>query len=401
MAQIPQDGGAQTRLFSISAFGGFGPSRFRPAEEAAVGRRIRCSRPSRLKRLVRELAPRAPGVYGMLDGRGRLIYVGKAKSLRARLLSYFRDSSDPKAGKINRHTRVLLWEQAGDEFAALLRELELIQTHRPRFNVLGVPGLQRHHYLCIGKSPAPHVFVTNAPTGKEIGVYGPLVARALSEDAARRVNDWFQLRDCPQTVALSFADQPELFPDARSPKCLRLELGTCRGPCVAACSRAEYASGVRAAKAFLDGRDRTILARIKELMEQSAESFQFEKAMALRDRLLSLQWIDARLSLLRQARTRSSFVYPFTGHDGRVRWYLIHRGEVRAACFAPTTDEERGRSDAFLTATFATQDGERTLAGDAVDSVLLVVAWFRRNAEERKKLISKAQAIRALAGEIG
>jgi excinuclease ABC subunit C len=335
----------------------------------------------------------------MLDGHGRLIYVGKAKSLRTRLLSYFRaNSRDPKAGKIIQRTRVLLWEQTGDEFAALLRELELIQTHRPRFNVLGVPGLRRYHFLVIGKTPAPHVFVTYSPTGKELGIYGPLVSRSQSEDAARRLNDWFQLRDCPQTVALSFADQPGLFPDDRSPKCLRFELGTCRGPCIAACSRTDYSAGVRAAKAFLDGRDCTILARLKELMRESVGSFQFEKAMAFRDRLQSLERIDARLSLLRHARGRGSFVYPLAGHDGRIRWYLIHRGQVRAACFAPETLEERERSDALLTATFASGPDNPAVSAGAVDSVLLVAAWFRRNAAERRKLIPRALAVRALAG---
>jgi excinuclease ABC subunit C len=399
MAQTPTDGFAQPRLFSNRAFEGFGPSRFRPANEAVVGQQLRASRTGRLRKGVRAHAPRTPGVYGMIDGRGRLIYIGKAKNLRVRLLSYFRaNSRDPKAGKIIQQTRLLLWEQTGDEFAALLRELELIQTLRPRFNVLGIPGLQRHHYLCIGKTPAPHVYITNSPTGKELGIYGPLVARARSEDAVRRINDWFRLRDCPQTVTLSFADQLELFPDDRSPKCLRYELGTCHGPCVAACSRQEYSAGVRAAKAFLDGRDRTILARLKEMMQESAGSFQFEKAMVLRDRLQSLEWIDARLSLLRQARCRSSLVYPLAGHDGRLRWYLIHRGQVRGVCFAPASPEDRKRSDALLAATFTSGPTDQSLKAGAVDSVLLVAAWFRRNGAERQKLISKAQAIRALAG---
>src|SRR4029078_2283818 len=96
--------------------------------------------------------------------------------------------------------------------------------------------------------------------------------------------------------------QPELFLNDRSAKCLRFELGNCRGPCVAACSRKDYGSGVRGAKAFLDGRDRTILAKLRELMTHAAKGFQFEKATALRDRLLSLEWIDSRLKLLRQAR---------------------------------------------------------------------------------------------------
>src|SRR5947207_11583440 len=200
MKKSPTDGTAQPRLFPADTFDGFGPSRFRPAGEPVVGRQLRGKRPARLKKGVRAHAPRVPGVYGMIDARGRLVYVGKAKNLRARLLSYFRPSSDPKAEKIVRHTRVLVWEETGDEFAALLRELELIQNLRPRFNVLGVPGLARHHYVCVGKSPAPHVFFTNKPTGKELGVYGPLVVRRKSEEAVRRRNDWFKRGECPRTV---------------------------------------------------------------------------------------------------------------------------------------------------------------------------------------------------------
>ena len=238
MSRSPREGKGQPGLFPAEPFDAFGPSRFRAAGEPVTGRRVTGRRPARLRKLVREHAPKLPGVYGMLDGRGRLVYVGKAKSLRSRLLSYFRvNSRDPKAGKILDHTRVLLWEQAGDEFAALLRELELIQRFGPRFNVLGRPGLQRYHYVCLGKSPAPYAYVASRPTGKELGAYGPLVSRWRSDDAVRRINDWFKLRDCPQTVPMAFSDQADLFPLDRAPKCLRLELGTCRGPCAGACSR--------------------------------------------------------------------------------------------------------------------------------------------------------------------
>jgi excinuclease ABC subunit C len=394
MAKLPKDGTVQPQLFPANAFSGFGPSQFRPADEAVIGRQYRGSRPSRLRKAVRSHAPRTPGVYGMIDGRGRLVYIGKAKNLRARLLSYFRENSrDEKAGRIIQHTRVLVWEQTGDELAALLRELELIQTLRPRFNVLGVPGLQRHHYICVGKSPAPHVYVTNKPTGKELGVYGPLVVRAKSEDAVRRLNDWFKLRDCPRSVQLGFSDQGELFPQDRAPKCLRLELGTCAGPCVAACSRKEYAAGVRDVKAFLEGRDRSILTKLTQTMEAAADGLQYEKAMALRDRLQSLEWLDARLTLLRHARTRNSFVYPLVGHDGRERWYLIHRGQVRAVCFTPATVEARKRAAALLTAAFAGGIGSLIVTPSAIDSVLLVVGWFRKHASESAKLLKHSEAV--------
>lgn len=393
MKKPPMDGVAHPRLFPVESFDGFGPSRFRPAEEVVVGMRLQGRRSSRLHTGVRDHAPRCPGVYGMIDHRGRIIYVGKAKNLRTRLLSYFRvQSRNPKAGRIIQRTRLLVWEQTGDEFAALLRELELIQTLRPRFNVQGVPGLQRHHYICLGKPPAPYVFVTNRPTGQELGIYGPLIRRGQSEDAARRLNDWFQLRDCPQTVPLTFSDQLELFPKPGSPQCLRFELGTCRGPCAGACSQKDYLAGVRAAKAFLDGRDRSILTKLKAAMKAAADRYEFEKALAFRDRLQALEWLDARLSLLRHARQQDAFVYPLTGVDGRERWYLIHRGQVRAVCYRPTTPDEQQQTAKLMAAAFSRGFEAAVLSAAAVDSVLLVAAWFRKNADERRRLITRVAA---------
>jgi excinuclease ABC subunit C len=399
MSRKPTDGKKpHPRLFADD-FDGFGPSRFRPLDELPPTHELRGKRPSKLKRGVKKHAPKLPGVYGMIDSRDRLIYVGKAKNLRSRLLSYFRENSrEPKAGKIIAQTRRLVWEQTGDEFAALLRELELIQRIRPKYNVQGVPGLQRHHYVCIGRSPAPCIFVTAAPTGKELGIYGPFIRRNQSEDAVRRLNDYFKLRDCPQTVAMHFAEQGELFEHDRSAKCMRFELGTCAGPCAGGCTRKEYGAGVRGAKAFLDGRNRSILKKLKKQMTLAAEALEFERAMSLRDKLQAIQWLDDRLSLLRRARDKSSFVYPLAGVDGRTRWYLIHSGEVRAVAFPPAAETGAVVAE-FLAQTFSTDPAPAVLSDVAVDSVLLVAGWFRKNATERAKLLTRAQAEDACANQ--
>ena len=104
-------------------------------------------------------------------------------------MSYFRDSRDPKAGRILQHTHTLVWETVPDEFAALVRELELIRRHRPRFNVLGQPGRQRYCYVCLGRAPAPYAYVSRAPTGKDLGVYGPFTSAMRAGEAVRRLND--------------------------------------------------------------------------------------------------------------------------------------------------------------------------------------------------------------------
>jgi excinuclease ABC subunit C len=393
---------AQDGLFHAEPFAGFGPSRFRPPDEAAVGQRVRGRSQARIERGMRAHAPKLPGVYGMLDARGKLIYVGKAKSLRARLLSYFRTNSrDPKAGRILDNTRTLLWEEANDEFAALLRELELIRRFRPKFNVVGQPGDRRYVYLCLGKSPAAYAYLTRDPTGKEVARYGPLVGRGRADDAVRRLNDWFKLRDCPSTVPLAFADQPELFPDdARSAKCLRYDIGNCLGPCAGLCTRRDYAANVRAVKAFLDGRDRSLLKQLTERMTAAAAELKFEQAMAIRDRLAALSWLDDRLRFLRTARQGGSFVYPLTGPAGGTVWYLIGRGEVQAALREPRCAATLAAAAAAIEQAFAGSDGAAAVTDRTVDSVLLVTGWFRRYAAEKAKLMTQAAALAFRPGPV-
>jgi excinuclease ABC subunit C len=334
----------------------------------------------------------------MLDPRGRVVYVGKAKSLRARLLSYFRAKSrDPKAGRIVRHTRTLVWEFAENEFAALLRELELIQLFRPKFNVLGQPGRQRYFYLCLGRPPAPYAYVAREPAAKDLGSYGPFIGRGAAEQAVRRLNDVFRLRDCPAGELIVFADQAALFPAARGAKCLRYEIGTCLGPCAGFCTRRDYTAAARAAKAFLDGRDRSVLTRLAREMADASGELAYERASAVRDKLHDLEWIDRRLGLLREARDQHCFVYPLAGQDGRLIWYVIYRGQVCAAVREPGDRATRGVVARLVAATAAGRPPRGPFACHTVDSVLLVAAWFRKYADQRLTLRPAADVLAGLA----
>ncbi len=337
----------------------------------------------------------------MLDRKQQLIYVGKAKQLRTRLLSYFRENSrEVKAGRIMQQTRSILWETAPSEFAALLRELELIRRHRPRFNVQGMPGRVRFFYVCIGRNPAPYAFVSNRPTGKEEGVYGPLVGRAQVQDAVRRLNDQFLLRDCSQRQVMRFSDQPELFPLAeRAAGCLRYEIGTCLGPCVGGCTRQGYHGQVRAVKAFLEGRDLSVLDALESRMQEAAASLQFERASALRDKLVDLRFLVDRLTWLTQARSEHSFIYPLLGSDGRVLWYLIHRGQVRYVAWEPTTPAQADGLKQRLEQVYHDHEAMGTaVCPTRVDSILLVASWFRKYPQEREHLLTVGAARERLTG---
>src|SRR5437588_1312218 len=214
-----------SQRFCPEGFLRFGPNPLHLSKESPELVRVSGKRSQTLRKLIRKECPRRPGVYGMLSDRDELIYVGKAKCLRSRLLSYFRAKSrDPKAGHILRHTRAIVWEQASSEFAALLRELELIRRWRPRFNVQGQPGRRRPTYVCVGRKPAPYLFLARFPPKEISACFGPIPSSWRAREAVRRLNDLFQLRDWPQSQSLSFSEQSELVPVARAAGCLRYEI---------------------------------------------------------------------------------------------------------------------------------------------------------------------------------
>jgi excinuclease ABC subunit C len=331
----------------------------------------------------------------MVNANGVLIYVGKAKSLRSRLLTYFRPGSrGAKAGRILDHTRSLIWEHAPSEFAALLRELELIRRWQPRFNVQGQPRRRRRTYVCLGRRPAAYCFLARRPAASVLASFGPVPAGRQAREAVRRLNDWYRLRDCPQSQEMTFAEQREFFSVLRSAGCLRHEIGTCLGPCLGSCSRAEYGKQVRVARTFLEGANRNPLEELERDMASASAALAFERAAALRDKLEALRWLWAELARIRRAREQHSFIYPVCGHAEKEIWYLIQRGRVVGAMRPPRTRREQAQAAQRIEVAFREEDvWTAAPVNEVIDGILLIAAWFRRHPEERARTLKPATAL--------
>lgn len=384
-------------LFPSRALRSFGPDSLDPLGRTPALVQVCARRKPELRAQVREQCPRQAGVYGMVSPKGELIYVGKAKSLRSRLLGYFRPKSrDPKAGRILQHSKAIVWEYAPSEFAALLRELELIQRWRPRFNVQGQPGRRRPLYICLGRQPAPYAFLTRQPPAGVLAVFGPIPGGRRALMAVRFLNDSFRLRDCPQTQQMVFADQAELFPVERRAGCLRYEIGTCIGPCLGACARADYSEQVRAATAFLAGTDLGLLETLRNTMVEAAAALAFERAALVRDKWESLRWLHERLDQVQLARKAPPLIYPVEGPGGDDRWYLIQGGRVVAAIPAPRTATEKQAAAKRIGSLLGQENKSLTgvVSAPEVDGILLLASWFRRHPPEKDRVIP-AQAARA------
>ncbi len=390
---LPTDGLPVLSLAPRSAFVDFGawtlaPGSAWPRDCLQLG-----EEPSENRKLVRCEVPRAPGVYGMLDTDGELIYIGQSKSLRNRLLSYFTGSPPEKAQRIIAHSRRLVWETAPDEFAALLRELELIRRWRPRFNVRGQPGRRRPVYLVVSRGPGSRVYLAAVPAKGDTAIFGPVRSTRECRQAVHALNDFFQLRTCGRQVPMRFAEQRELFDADTAALCARHDMGTCLAPCAMRCTRHEYYGRVRTLKRFLRGGDLSILKRLKEAMRTAAAAQSYEEAALYRDRWEAVANLHEQLKQFRTARREYSFIYPAPRREGGQTWYFIRRGEVLAAMEEPRGQREASRGLDLVEEIFA--NGKSSVASampDDVEMTLLVAGWFRSHPDELQRTMPPAAA---------
>ena len=336
-----------------------------------------------LRQRVAQSCPRVPGVYGMLDRHGRLIYVGKSKSLRSRLGSYFADSNtDEKGGRIIENTRAIIWETQPSDFAALVREQQLIRRFSPRWNVQGVPKRQRPVYLCLGRTPATF-FLSAEPPADCVAVEGPFHGVGRMKRAVDSLNKVFQLRDCGQKQVFHFAEQLELFSMEHRPGCLRYEVGTCSGPCAAGCTRSEYDAQVSAAESFVDGFNDEPLSTMREQFSRAMDNHQYELAGRAHQTVKSLEYVERKLKLLASARRRFTFIYAVPGYDGCGIWYLIHSGEIADAMAAPRTSRLDAGAEAKLREWRAMTEKQLQRGHGLYPYTLsLVASWFRKHRVE-------------------
>lgn len=342
---------------------------------------------------LRRLCPPTPGVYRWFDPNGRLLYVGKAKSLCSRLLTYFAaNPSDEKMRRIREMGSRIVWEETALEFLALVREQELIAHCRPPLNAQGQPQRKRPAFLCISRHAAPNVYVSFDGTTNARTYFGPLLGSRHLREVADTLNHQFALRDCADKTSIDYGCQLTLFPDPREALCMRHEIGTCLGPCAARVTHTEYASAVKGVEDFLSGHDRSLLLRLEQEMARSAADHRFEKAAALRDRLRLLKWTDRKLEELRRTRYEYNCVLEVPWGSRKAWWVLMTQGAVSGVLLRPETKKTARAAQTQLE---SAQNLCLDPAGSTVSELLMqsvVNSWFRKNRDQRDWMISYAQA---------
>jgi len=223
------------------------------------------------------------GVYRMLNRKGEVIYVGKARNLKSRVGSYFRgDNLSPKVAAMVPHIRGIEITVTQSDTEALLLEYNLIKQLKPHYNVLLKDG-RTFPYVHLTDEPISRImFYRGARTSKG-RFFGPFPNGVAVRETLHQLQKLFKLRTC----------EPSVF-EHRTRPCLQYQIKRCSAPCVGIISAEEYQADVGAAVKVLEGRNDDVSKNLSVRMEQFAARLEFEKAAMVRDQLAALKAMQAR-----------------------------------------------------------------------------------------------------------
>ena len=223
--------------------------------------------------------PKQPGVYRFLDKEKKIIYVGKAKSLKNRLSSYFNSSNRPGKSRIMvDHAVELEYTVVETEHDALLLEATFIKKFQPRYNVLLKDG-KSYAYICIKKEPFPRVFFTRQVIKDGSTYFGPFTSKFRVQQILDLIKNLFPLRTCNLNLT------PENIKKGKFKVCLEYHLRNCMGPCEGFESEAEYDKKIDQVKNIMRGNFAPVKAYLRDEMERYAENLEYERAAEIKDKL--------------------------------------------------------------------------------------------------------------------
>jgi excinuclease ABC subunit C len=230
-----------------------------------------------------KLAPSSPGVYRMIDGKGDVLYVGKAKNIRKRIIAYTRPTGyDPRIERMIAATAALEFVSTATETEALLLEANLIKRLRPRFNVLLRDDKSFPYILITADHWAPQILKHRGGRSRDGNYYGPFASVWAVNRTITALQRAFLLRSCSDG-----------FFESRSRPCLLYQIKRCSGPCTREIDFAEYSELVREANAFLSGKSQAVKGLLAAEMEKASTALDFERAAIYRDRLAALSAVQS------------------------------------------------------------------------------------------------------------
>ena len=224
----------------------------------------------------------SPGVYRMLDAQARVLYVGKARNLKARVSNYARATGhSPRIARMISETAQMMFLTTKTETEALLLEQNLIKQLKPRYNVLLRDDKSFPNILVTKEHKFPQIKKHRGAKKEKGAYYGPFASAGAVNKSLNQLQRVFQLRNCSDAMF-----------ETRTRPCLQYQIKRCSGPCVGRISARDYRASVKDAERFLSGKSTEIQESLASQMAQASEAMEFERAAALRDRIRAMTQVQ-------------------------------------------------------------------------------------------------------------
>lgn len=305
-----------------------------------------------LETILRTL-PSLPGVYRYLDKEGTVIYVGKAKNLKNRVLSYFRSDAN-----LSFKTRMLVRKIAdiklivvNNETEALLLECNLIKKYKPKYNVM-LKDDKSYPWICVSNEDYPRVFTTRHRKKDGSVYYGPYPSGRMLKDLMALIRQMFPYRLCTQSMT------EESVAKGRHKACLNYQMKLCDAPCEGYVSREDYMRMIGEIRRMLRGDFTQLKREMKSRMMRYADSLEFEKAQQVKERIAMLDEYTARTAVISNSDTNVE-VYACVGFDKSI---MVNAMKVVGGCiiasFSQMVECRLEETEDELLASFITQTRE-------------------------------------------
>ncbi|MFO0359595.1 MAG: excinuclease ABC subunit UvrC, partial [Flavobacteriales bacterium] len=268
--------------------------------------------------------PHKPGVYQYFDSAGTIIYVGKAKSLRNRVSSYFNKNQyeSGKTAVLVRRIADIKYMVVESEMDALLLENSLIKKHKPRYNIIWKDD-KSYPSIVIKKEPFPRIFATRQLIKDGSEYHGPYASVKVMHTVLDLVRKLYPIRSC---------SLPLTKPNIEAGKfkvCLEYHLGNCKGPCEGKQSLDDYEQNVENIRKIIRGNFGEAIRELKAMMQEKAANYEFEEAHLLKEKIETLENFQARSTIVNPGiHNVDVFSIATDKHSGYVNFMKINNGVI-------------------------------------------------------------------------
>lgn len=267
--------------------------------------------------------PQDPGVYKYFDVNKELIYVGKAKSLRKRVSSYFSKSFvGYKTHELVKRIHSIEFTIVGSEQDAFLLENALIKEYKPKYNI-ELKDDKTYPYIIVKREPFPRIFLTRRKINDGSEYIGPFTSAGKVRELIEFVKQYIPLRSCKLNLS------KENIAAGKFKVCLEYHLGNCKGPCEGLQSLEDYQNGILQMRNILKGNLGSVVAQFKEEMQQYAMNLEFEKAEMMRKKIEHLENYQASSVVVSKHLTNLD-VFSIAKEDNKayVNYLMVQNGTI-------------------------------------------------------------------------